>query len=312
MRFAVVPLAAFVALGVPENAVASEIFVSFASPGAQTINAYPLAPDSAGQRIIPATAPQGLTTAGGKLYWIDGTTVYDANLDGTGVTTLLNLGVAPTSIAVSASDNEIFVSFNSPGAQTINVYPLVPDAVGQRLISATAPTGLTIAGGKLYWIDGTTVYGANLDGTGITTLLSLGIVPTSIAVDAADSEIFASFDSPGAQTIDFYPLEPDAAGQRLIAATAPEDLTIAGGKLYWIDGASIFDANLDGSGLGTLLNFGVVPTSIAVFDSPVIATSEPPSMGVLLLGFAMLATPHVLAGRRRRTAWPATRALPPS
>ena len=152
--------------------------------------------------------------------------------------------------------------------QSIGAYPLTPDAFGTFFAPATDPQSLTIAGGKLYWIDGAQVLDANLDGSDLSVLQTFGIDPTSIAVNSAGGQWYAGFNTPGDNLLGAYPLTPDAFGTFFAPATDPQSLTIAVGKLYWIDGAQVLDANLDGSDLSVLQTFGIDPTSIAVSAAP--------------------------------------------
>ena len=97
-------------------APASEFwYAAFNTPGDNLIGAYPLTPDAFGTFFAPATDPQSLTIAGGKLYWIDGAQVLDANLDGSDLSVLQTFGVDPTSIAVNSAGGQWYAGFNTPG-----------------------------------------------------------------------------------------------------------------------------------------------------------------------------------------------------
>ena len=165
------------------SAWAADWYAAFNEPGENSIGKYPLIPNSFGVQIATPTNPQDLTLAGGKLYWIDGNNVNFSNLDGSGQTTLESFGISPTSIAVDAANNDWYASFNEPGEHAIGKYPLIPNAFGTQIASPANPHGLTLANGKLYWIDGDDVDFSNLDGSGQTTLESFGVAPTSIAVN---------------------------------------------------------------------------------------------------------------------------------
>jgi hypothetical protein len=189
--------------------------------------------------------------------------------------------------------NALYVGFNNPGDNDIGVYPLLPDVSGTEFAPATDPQSLTIAGGKLYWIDGTQVLDADLDGSDRSVLQTFGIDPTSVAVDAAGARVYVGFNNPGDNDIGVYPLLPDVSGTEFAPAIDPQSLTIAGGKLYWIDGTQVLDANLDGSDRSVLQTFGIDPTSIAVsVASP--GVPEASTWAMMAVGLAGLG----LAGRR--------------
>ena len=275
-------------------------YAAFNTPGDNLIGAYPLTPDAFGTFFAPATDPQSLTIAGGKLYWIDGAQVLDANLDGSDLSVLQTFGIDPTSIAVNSAGGQWYAGFNTPGDNLIGAYPLTPDAFGTFFAPATDPQSLTIAGGKLYWIDGAQVLDANLDGSDLSVLQTFGVDPTSIAVNSADGQWYAGFNTPGDNLLGAYPLTPDAFGTFFAPATDPQSLTIAGGKLYWIDGAQVLDANLDGSDLSVLQTFGVDPTSIAVSAAPAPSVPEASTWAMILCGFAGLGLLGCRASQRPR------------
>ena len=185
--------------------------------------------------------------------------------------------------------NALYVGFTTAGNSDIGMYPLTPQVVpfGKEFAPATDPQSFTIAGGKLYWIDGVQVLDANLDGSGLSVLDTFGIDPTSIAVNSAGGQLYVGFTTAGSNDIGVYPLTPEASGKKFAPATDPQSFTIAGGKLYWIDGVQVLDANLDGSGLSVLDTFGIGPTSIAVSVAPP-TVPEASTWVMMLLGFAGL------------------------
>ena len=276
------------------------LYVGFNAPGDSAIDVYPLTANAIGQGFAAATDPQSLTIAGGKLYWIDGGQILDLNLDGTGLSVLQTFLDVPTSIAVDFSGERLFAGFNTPIGHDIGVYPLTPDATGKPFAAAADPQSLTVAGGKLYWIDGGQIFDANLDGTDLSVLQTFLDVPTSIGVDFSGERLFAGFNTPIGHDIGVYPLTPDATGKPFAAATDPQSLTVAGGKLYWIDGAQVLDANLDGADLSILQTFAMDPTSIAVSVAPP-PVPEPSTWTMILSGFVALGLASRLRNRERKS-----------
>jgi hypothetical protein len=90
-----------------------------------------------------------------------------------------------------------------------------------------------------------------------------------------------------------------------ITATDPESLTIAGGKLYWIDGVDVKSANLDGSDPSVVAAFGLDPSSIAV-NPPGIASVPEASTWTMMLagsaGLALIARRRLRKGQQQRMA----------
>ncbi len=142
---------------------------------------------------------------------------------------LLSVSNFPCVAAFAGSaPNALYVGFNAPGDSAIDVYPLTANAIGHGFAAATDPQSLTIAGGKLYWIDGGQILDSNLDGTGLSVLQTFLDVPTSIAVDFSGERLFAGFNTPIGHDIGVYPLTPDATGKPFAAAADPQSLTVAG------------------------------------------------------------------------------------
>ncbi len=294
--------ASFVCATARAGPAPSALYVGFTTAGNSVIGVYPPAPQVVpfGKEFAAATDPQSFTIAGGKLYWVDGVQVLEANLDGSGLSVLDTFGIGPTSIAVNSAGGQLYVGFTTAGNSVVGVYPLTPQVVpfGKEFAAATDPQSFTIAGGKLYWVDGVQVLEANLDGSGLSVLDTFGIGPTSIAVNSAGGQLYVGFTTAGSNDIGVYPLTPEATGKAFAAATDPQSLTIAGGKLYWIDGVQVLDANLDGSGLSVLDTFGIGPTSIAVSVAPS-TVPEASTWAMMLLGFAGLGLSGYRASQRR-------------
>ncbi len=99
---------------------------------------------------------------------------------------------------------------------------------------------------------------------------------------------FVGFNT-GSPLIGQYPLVPNAYGTVFAtASTNVEDLTIAGQSLYWIDGNDVMTANLDGSGLSVLRQFGYTPASIAVYDPTSQTVPEPASVSLVTMSLVLL------------------------
>ena len=258
------------------------------------VGIYPMDPGMGGTGGVLSSNPQDLTIAGDHLYWIDGNTVRTANLDGSNASTYRTFGVSPSSIAVDPIGGHFYAAFNNlPYAPSngVGIYPMDPGMGGTGGVLSSNPQDLTIAGGHLYWIDGDTVRTANLDGSNALTYRTFGVSPSSIAVDPTGGRFYAAFnDLPYAPSngVGIYPMDPGMGGTGGILSSNPQDLTIAGDHLYWIDGDTVRTANLDGSSPSVYRTFGVSPSSIAVYDPPPVPVPEPLSAGLLLTGVLAL------------------------
>lgn len=292
-------------LAMAGSANASGYYVTFPNIVGIGIAEYPFVPNAPGVPIGSSSdvAPHDIALAGGYLYWLDGTSVYRSNPDGTGRTTFQTFGVAPQSLVIDVGHSNYYASFTGFGAADIDLYPLVPNASGMFIGSSgmVSPHELTLAGGQLYWLDGGGVFRSNLDGTGAATFNTFLQSPLSLAIDAANMDYYLSFSGLGAFDLDQFPLTPNALGSPIGQPTdlAPHDLTVAGGYLWWLDGASVYRSDLNGANRVLFNTFGITPIGLAV-DAPAPPPPAVPEPGTLPLVFAGAMAMLWSAGRRRR------------
>src|SRR5262249_55923885 len=119
----------------------------------------------------------------GKMYWTDVTdsTIRRANLDGSSIQDLLNLGIEnqPNAIALEPTGRKMYwteIDFSTSGLNALDkIRRANLDGSGvETLVSGRRHSfGLAVdgAGGKMYWFDASTIRRANLDGSGIEHLV---------------------------------------------------------------------------------------------------------------------------------------------
>jgi hypothetical protein len=294
----VVAIAALAAA--PFVAQADAYYASFANQGVFGLGRYPLTPNSFGTAIGYAGAnPHDLTIAGNQLYWLDGNSIYRANLDGSNRVQFQSFGIAPTGLEVDFANSFYYASFANQGVFGLGRYPLTPNSFGTAIGYAGAnPHDLTLAGDQFYWLDGTGVYRSNLDGSSRTLFQSFGIAPLSLEVDAAAGFYYATFANQDVFGIGRYPLVPNSFGTAIGYGGSGnvEEITLAGGQLWWLDGTQIYRADPDGSGRTVFQTFGISPVSLAV-DVAVAVVPEPPTWLLAALSLPLLAWRFRHAGR---------------
>ena len=159
-----------------------------------TINSANL--DGSGATVLTSilSVPMGIAvdTAGRKVYWTASSgKIKQANLNGSGSETVLQDLSDPMDIVVS--NGFIYWTEGGNSIRRVNIS-------GQKIVQDIAANlgtvgGLAVGGGKVYWTEQTsasagTVNGANLDGTGVTELVSTLSAPMGIAVDTAGSKLY--------------------------------------------------------------------------------------------------------------------------
>jgi hypothetical protein len=199
------------------------------------------------------------------IYWsaYDDGNICRANLDGSGQPETLIRGLSgPNGVALDLTGGKMYFTANGSGT----IYRANLDGSGEEILITHLfqPTqiALDVPGGQMYWAYGNDestagVQSANLDGSGLTTLVSgLNNGSRSLALDVPGGKMYVCSGPPGAGTIRRYNL--DGSGEEILITglNRPVDiaLDVHGGKMYFntqshSDPGTVNRANLDGSGL---------------------------------------------------------------
>ena len=285
---------------------ASSLLVSYSTATGGGVEMFSLVPQSAGSLYASADAPiNTITTAGNSAYWATSTQIYADSLDdatgGTAKTALPSIpfaGITVNDLAVSPSTNSYLVGWIAPGyGWFIGQYPLSPaDGAYSVFVNAANPIqGLTIADGKVYWIEDVRVLSQNLDGTGKAQIqqLGAGVVLNDLAVDPASQTYFLAASAPPLPPlIARYPLSPNASGNLItFGTTSIKALTIADDRAYWIDGSSVWSERLNGT---DVVLQETLPAQYTLTDLAIAVNAPEPGTwamlggGLVLLGLGKL------------------------
>ena len=227
----------------------------------------------------------------GAIYWTTGASgnIERANLDGSGLNTLISgLGI-PSGIALDATGKIYWTDENQGGVHVANADGSNVTTLVTLTASGGGTAGFAIdnAAGKMYWGTLGGILGqANLDGSGVSLNLSLGVGAVSaLALDSAGRVYLASGN-------EIVRVNADGTGETTIVSLTNND-SVDGlavdantGKIYWTEEASgvIDRANLDGTGITTVISGLTDPTGITVVASA--AVPEPSSWIMAFSGLA--------------------------
>jgi DNA-binding beta-propeller fold protein YncE len=231
--------------------------------GIAVVEVYALA------NAAPTPAPALFVVNGGDATPAN-SSVTKSNLDGTGGTSLGNIGGflnAPQGIAINATAGKIYVS-NEGG-----------DSITQSNLDGSSPVNMTfngllkgpygvaldVSGNKIYIANGgnNTIVRGNLDGSNATSLGNLGgllNIPQGMAINVSGNKMYvanqnsaviqANLDGTGATSLNFG---------GLLAGTVPLDVAVnvAGNRMYVVDfNGNLFSADLSGSNATKIGNLG--------------------------------------------------------
>ena len=214
--------------------------------------------DEDGEPIAGHSVTFSVTAGGGSLSETSAT----ADEDGRAETTLTlgsERGVNSVQASVSGADP---VTFNT------NIEPKILVAAANRPVMywidsgmlsgltgakaakiAESANGVAVGGGKVYWTEQTgassgTINSANLDGTGVTELVSIRSVPMGIAVDTAGSKVYWTASSGKIKRANLNGSGSETVLQDL---SGPTDIAVSNGFIYWTEGGnSIRRMNISG------------------------------------------------------------------
>ena len=198
-------------------------------------------------------------TALSRIYWREVQRIQRANLDGSGIETLITRAGA-SSFALDMDGGKIywteFRSIQRANLDGSDIETLITSSKHGNL----SDIALDVDGGKIYWISDelatfSSIRGnirrANLDGSNIETLITRAEA-SGLALDMDEGKIYwtandqilrANLDGSDVETLIFRPFISGLT------------LDVDGGKIYWTDSTrgDILRANLDGSDIETLI-----------------------------------------------------------
>ncbi|HMB71315.1 MAG TPA: hypothetical protein VKU85_18540, partial [bacterium] len=199
-----------------------------------------------------------IDSAAGKLYWVDTSKIVRANLDGSSPATL----VSSTDAGAIALDVEAGHLYWTERNVTPRIRRVSLDGSNpiDLLLLSSGPTGLALdpGGRTLYWTEGSSIWSANLDGSGAQVLYT-GLFPAHVTLDLTDDRLLLTdvFAPPSVIDIDGGGL-PSAlpTAHHFAIHRSTGDLR----KVYWSESSPerIRRAGIDGVGAEDVVTTGLL------------------------------------------------------
>ena len=204
------------------------------------------------ERIITADTrrpgPIAVDAAGGKIYWVDkrGNTIQWSDLDGSNSEPLPgeNEGI-----------NNVLLSWSDSGA--IGTMDIALDLERGKIYCA----GIVSAGDYTFG----EIWRASLDGSD-PEFFPVGSEARFLALDTARGDVY--FGDWGIERADLSGSDREVLPMGAVDVALDVALDLAGNKLYWTDGSSIWRSNLDGSGVELVLQMGSAGPAGAIALDP--------------------------------------------
>ncbi len=222
--------------------------------------------------------------ASGELFWTEaGARVFGTTGGGIGSRKVVDFGRFPVGIAVAPSLGQIFWS----DLKTNTIRRANLDGTGEVVLlsgrsesviddagrfASLTDVAVDAAGGTLYWgnVSEGAIQRANLDGSGVETVVSGLSGPTGIDLDLAAGKIYWTDlgETAAERTIERANLDGSGVETVLAGLPLPQDVAVdpGAGHVYWTnpDDGVIRRANLDGSSVTDVLTGLNAPGGLAL------------------------------------------------
>lgn len=212
---------------------------------------------SAMEDFIASPRPRSLSLDmdEGKLYWSDWTleSIQRCNLDGSGVETVVDIGDIAHEVDVDPVNDILYwTGYGSIQDEALIYRRAVGGGPVELIVQQPANgvfSGLAVepAGGKIYFAEFSTLYSANLDGTGQATLATIGSYANDVDVDPVDGKLY------WADVLENNIFRCDLDGQNVTPLFSYVDNAIGVAidqddrKLLWAEERAFRRSDLDGS-----------------------------------------------------------------
>ena len=211
-------------------------------------------------------------TLAGKVYWyvIDIncssrsglTSIERVNSDGTDREVVVQTQVSkPSAIALDRATGKLYWSNAAQEfCLTGTIQRANPDGSNSERIIPPTPAprafALDVTNGRIYWANGWAIHVADTDGFNQEEILSADGGHAAIAFDSAARKLYWT-DFRGCE---IRRADLDGSHDELVVSTTscsvpynPHGLALERGRVYWTEGSSIWRANIDGTGIESIL-----------------------------------------------------------
>jgi hypothetical protein len=254
----------------------------------------------AATEVIHSGSGGNVQLVGGQVYFEGGVTIYRANANLTGVTPIFTSVNAPNDFAFDPSTGYLYEAYLGGG-----LYAFDPTNFAATLVSHSGPvSNVYLAGGQVYFEEGTSIYRANADLTGVTPIWTGNAnAPDDFAFDPSTGYLYEGYIGQGV-----FGFDPTNFAATLVSHTGSGgNVYLAGGQVYFEGGVTIYRANADLTGVTPIwTNIFAAPDDFAIALPPAGdggGVPEPGAWALIILGIGLAGAELRRSGSRLLFLW---------
>ena len=236
------------------------------------------------EQIAPSANDVAVDAAGGKVYYIEGTSattgrVHSVNLDGTGATVVKELTSVPMGLAHDSTSGKLYLTNSWGKIQRMNVDGTAFET--NFIVGLTALRHIAVGGGKVYWTDGAgNVRYANVAGDKSPHNIATGSGALG-GIAASGNTVYwteQTSSTTGRIRSANFNGAPAVAADLFTLTAVPAGIAVDGNTLYWANGwGKVQRRNIDRSKFQDVVTGLMAPGAVAVGGVNVATPQQQPT-----------------------------------
>ena len=232
------------------------------------------------EQIAASASDVAVDAAGGKIYWIEGTSsstgrIHSANLNGTGATVVKELTSVPMGLAHDSANGKLYLTNSWGKIQRMNV-----DGTGfetNLIVGLGKPIGIAVSSGRVYWTDAAgSVRYANTEGTKVVRNIATGSGALGGIAAGSDKVYWTEQTSATTGRIRSANLDGSGAADLFTLTAVPHGIAVDGNTVYWANGwGKVQRRNVDRSKFQDIVTGLMSPGALAIGGANVATPAQP-------------------------------------